>query len=60
MSRVRLWIRGEGSSATLAEQPRDTLDLVEVLEQECAVTSVLIVCTQHTSISQTGNWKAAT
>lgn len=52
MAGVRLWVRGQGSGAPLAEKPRDALDLVQVLEQERSITSVFIVCRQHIRIRQ--------
>ena len=52
MAGVRVWVRGSGT--TLAEEPRDAFDLVEVLEQECTVTSVLIVCQKERISQKTG------
>ena len=43
--RVRLRERGEGSAASLAQQPRDAFDLVQVLQQQRTVARVLVVCT---------------
>ena len=45
MPRVRLRERGEGSAASLAQQPRDAFDLVQVLQQQRTVARVLVVCT---------------